>query len=58
MEEEFDLMHSSPPAHDLVRQQHSAHLRVLVLAFVDDRLQETPKETTIRQLEGMLLTWN
>lgn len=52
MEEELDLMHSSPPAHDLVRQQHSAHLWVLVLAFIDDRLQETPKETTIRHLEG------
>lgn len=46
LEEELDLMHLSPPAHDLVRQQHSAHLWVLVLAFIDDWLQETPKETT------------
>lgn len=45
-EEELDLMHWFPPAHDLVRQQDSAHLWVLVLAFVHDRLQDREKNKT------------
>lgn len=37
-------MHWLPPAHDLMRQQHSAHLWVLVLAFINDWLQQTERE--------------
>lgn len=37
-EEEPDPEHLFSPAHDLVCQQHSAHLWVLVLAFVNNGL--------------------
>ena len=34
-----DVMQSSSPAHDLMCQQHSAHLWVFVLAFINNRLK-------------------
>lgn len=40
------------PAHDLVGQQHAAHLRVLVLALVDDGLRGRQAEAGLRGARG------
>lgn len=37
------------PAHDLVGQQHAAHLRILVLAFIHDGLRGGQVETGVTQ---------